>query len=192
MILTLARHAGSLANMRCSMFALATAAVILGISVPAQAQLQRGQVAPTFSAQAALAGKTYQFNLQQALVNGPVVLYFYPKAFTAGCSLEAQLFAENMPSFEKEQASVIGISADDIDTLKKFSEGPCGSKFAVASDASKNIMKAYGTYQERSGLSGRTTFVIGKDGKIMDSLTSSNPVEHVEFSIKALQTSKTP
>jgi len=108
-----------------------------------QAQLKIGQEAPSFQAEAALAGKPYQFSLSESLKKGPVVVYFYPKAFTSGCSIEANLFAQAADEFAQYGATVVGVSGDDIETLERFSNGPCGGKFAVASDADRSIMRAY-------------------------------------------------
>ena len=100
--------------------ALAAAAALLA-ATPASAALQKGAKAPALATQGALAGKTFSFNLQEQLKKGPVVLYFFPKAFTQGCTLEANAFAEAMPEFKKAGAQVVGLSADDIDTLKDAS-----------------------------------------------------------------------
>lgn len=118
-----------------------TAAFALILSAPASAELPTGARAPDFAAPGALAGKPFSFKLHQALKKGPVVLYFYPKAFTQGCTLEAHAFAEASADFRAAGATVIGMSNDDVATLQKFSTEACRDKFAVAS-ASANLIKA--------------------------------------------------
>lgn len=155
----------------------------------AQAQLAQGASAPLFSAPAALAGQPYQFDLSQALANGPAVVYFYPKAFTSGCTIEAQMFAQHMDEFNQLEATVVGVSGDDIQTLKKFSEGPCGGKFAVAADEDRSIMTAYDASRRiQSGMADRISYVIAPDAKILAVFDGISPVEHVSRSLQALQT----
>src|SRR5690606_35092083 len=126
----------------------AMAGISLGIALTAgapgaQAALAVGAPAPDFTVQAALAGKTFDFSMSRALQEGPVVLYFYPAAFTQGCTVEAHTFAEAIADYKALGATVIGLSADDIDTLKDFSTGPCGSKFAVGADPGGKVIRAY-------------------------------------------------
>jgi len=158
------------------------------VAVPASlsAELTAGVKAPTFATQGALAGKTFDFDLQKALKKGPVVLYFYPKAFTQGCTLEANAFAEATPEFEAAGATVIGMSADDLPTLKRFSTEECRDKFAVAM-ASKKVIEAYDVAfvmnGQDTGLSSRTSYVIDKDGTIKMSYSNLDWREHVERSL---------
>src|SRR5256714_11912740 len=126
--------------MRRSLFIAVAAAII---AVPALAALPDGTKAPDFSTDASLAGKAFKFSLADALKQGPVVLYFYPAAFTPGCTVEAHEFAEATDKFKAMGATVIGVSHDPIDTLNKFSVSECRNKFAVASDADQKITKAY-------------------------------------------------
>ena len=119
----------------------AFAAVLLAAA--AHAALISGDAAPDFRTQASLGGNVFTFSLADALKKGPVVLYFYPAAFTSGCTIEAHDFAEATDSYRKLGASVIGVSRDDIETLQKFSVSECRNKFAVASDRDQRIMKAY-------------------------------------------------
>src|SRR3954469_15986932 len=112
-------------------------------AAPALAALTPGAVAPDFSTQGALAGKPFAFSLKQALKKGPVVLYFYPKAFTSGCTIEAHEFAEAAATFKEAGATLIGMSGDDIGTLHKFSTQECSSKFPVASDPDLKVIRAY-------------------------------------------------
>lgn len=154
----------------------------------AMAQLTTGSAAPMFKASAALAGQPYEFDLRSALARGPAVVYFYPMAFTSGCTIEAQMFAQNMDSFNKMNATVVGVSGDDIQTLKKFSEGPCGGKFAVAADQDRSIMKAYQASRRiQSGMADRISYVIAPDSTIIAVFDSVSPVEHVNRSLKALE-----
>ncbi|MBV8063729.1 MAG: peroxiredoxin, partial [Nevskia sp.] len=120
-----------------------SAAVLALLALPALAALKPGDKAPDFTAQASLGGKVFSFSLAEALKQGPVVLYFYPAAFTPGCTVEAHDFAEAMDQYKALGATVIGVSHDDIDKLNKFSVSECRSKFAVAADADQSIMKAY-------------------------------------------------
>jgi peroxiredoxin len=142
-------------------------ALILGAQ--AGAALPAGSNATMFSTQAAKAGKILGFNLRTALAKGPVVLYFYPKAFTQGCTLEAHAFAAAIDEFEAAGATVLGMSADDIDTLKRFSAEECAGKFAVGV-ASPAIIDAYDVALKRegmpAGMSDRTSYVIAQSGKI--------------------------
>ncbi len=120
--------------------------ITLGVSMlaaPLYAALKPGAQAPDFTTQATLAGKPFTFSLADALKQGPVVLYFYPAAFTPGCTVEAHEFAEATDKFKAMGATVIGVSHDPIDTLNKFSVSECRNKFAVASDADQKITKAY-------------------------------------------------
>src|SRR5882724_3191742 len=123
-------------------FATATVAAALA-AAPALATLPNGAKAPDFSTQASLAGKPFNFSLANALKQGPVVLYFYPAAFTKGCTIEAHEFAEATDKFKALGATVIGVSHDDIATLDKFSLTECRSKFAVAADPEAKIIKSY-------------------------------------------------
>src|SRR5579864_5211745 len=126
-------------------FAFACLAALL--ATPAYAALQAGARAPDFNATASIGGKRFQFGLADALKKGPVVLYFYPAAFTPGCTIEAHNFADAMDDFQKLGATVIGVSHDNIDTLDKFSLTECRSKFPVAADTDARIMKNYDAVQ---------------------------------------------
>ena len=110
------------------------AALVAGYALTAQAVLKPGDPAPDFSTQASLGGNTYTYSLADALKKGPVVLYFYPAAFTKGCTIEAHAFAEAVDRYKAYGATVIGVSADEIGTLTKFSVSECRSKFPVAAD----------------------------------------------------------
>jgi thioredoxin-dependent peroxiredoxin len=154
----------------------------------ASAELAQGTKAPAFTTQAALAGKAFGFNLKAALAKGPVVLYFYPKAFTQGCTLEANAFAEAMPQFKAAGASVIGMSADDITTLKDFSRKECRDAFPVGV-ASPQIAAAYDVAMA-SGLTRRTSYVIARDGRIVAVHANADYREHVAKTLAAVRALK--
>ncbi len=168
--------------------ALAAAALFC---LPAAAQLNEGADAPAFTAPATLGGKEFTFSLAEALKKGPVVLYFYPAAFTKGCTVEAHNFAEATEDFAKLGATVIGVSADGIETLNEFSVSECRSKFAVASDSDQAIMKAYdAVLEQKPELANRTSYVISPEGKILLAFTALDPEGHVEKTMGAVQTWK--
>jgi thioredoxin-dependent peroxiredoxin len=155
---------------------------------PAYAALDVGEVAPNFSTPAALGGKTFKYSLAESLAKGPVVLYFFPAAFTDGCSIEAQQFAQATPKFEALGASIIGVSGDDIDTLSKFSVQVCQGKFPVASDANKDIMKSYdAVMQSLPDFATRVSYVIAPNGAILYSYLSLSPNKHVENTLAVVR-----
>lgn len=152
------------------------------------AQLAAGTKAPIFEAQAALAGQPFDFKLEQALAQGPAVVYFYPKAFTSGCTIEAQLFAQSMDDFKALNATVVGVSGDDIDTLKKFSEGPCGGKFAVAADPDGKVIDLYDAgFAIIPGMADRISYAIAPDGTILEAFQSMSPSQHVNKTLGAIR-----
>ena len=177
------------------------------LSLPLLAALKAGEKAPDFSAQGSLAGKEFYFSLENALKKGPVVVYFFPSAFTKGCDLEAHTFAEQKEKFDAAGATIIGVSADSIERLNTFSSDPkyCAGKFPVASDRDGKIAASYNLnkaavkpgMQDVRGvvidhdLIERTTFVIGKDHKIVATLSSKDdglsPDAHVEKSLAIVQ-----
>jgi thioredoxin-dependent peroxiredoxin len=164
-------------------------ALLLTAAAPAFAALDVGEQAPDFTATAAKAGKTYKFSLAESLAKGPVVLYFFPAAFTDGCSIEAQQFAEALPQFEALGASIVGVSGDDIETLGRFSVQVCQGKFPVASDASKTIMKSYdAVMQSMPDFATRVSYVIAPNGSILYNYLSLNPSKHVANTLAAVRT----
>lgn len=173
----------------------AAVAAFAAVSIPATslAELPQGARAPNFATQGALAGKPFAFNLRAALRRGPVVLYFYPKAFTQGCTLEARAFAEASDDFRAAGATVVGMSADDVPTLQRFSTEACRDKFAVAS-ASPQIIRAFDVDLKRdgvsTGLTTRTSYVIGRDGRIRLVYTNMNYAEHVRLTLEAVRAMK--
>jgi thioredoxin-dependent peroxiredoxin len=161
-------------------------AAISFIALPAIAALKAGAAATDFTTQAVLGGKAFSFNLNAALKKGPVVLYFFPKAFTSGCTVEAHEFAEATDDFNKAGATVIGISADNIETLTKFSVEECRNKFAVAV-GSKAVIKSYKTGLPVIGGSDRTTYVIAPTGKIVWSYSKLSVKGHVTGALAAVR-----
>ncbi len=156
----------------------------------ASAALKTGDGAPQFSTQASLGGKVFTFDLQGALARGPVVLYFYPAAFTKGCTLEAHDFAEHIDDFKNLGATVIGVSGDNIEKLNEFSVSDCRGKFAVASDGDHKISKEYDALLDAGAqgiYSNRTSYVIAPDGKIVYSYSSLDFSAHVANTIAALK-----
>ncbi len=150
------------------------------------AQLEHGAQAPEFRAQAALGGTVETFDLEQQLAKGPVVLYFYPKSFTSGCTVEAHLFSQAMPQFAKLGATVVGVSGQDIETQKRFSTQACSSAFRIVSDPGLAIAKRYDAALGGE-FSNRTSYVIAPDGTIAYAYTNLDPSKHVENTLAALR-----
>lgn len=157
-------------------------------ALAAYATLKPGDHAPAFETQASLGGNVYQYSLADELKKGPVVLYFYPAAFTKGCTIEAHEFADATDQYKALGASVIGVSHDDIDTLKKFSVSECRSKFPVAADSDAKIIKQYdASLPLVSSMANRVSYVIAPDGTIIYQYTSLSPEKHVENTLQALR-----
>jgi thioredoxin-dependent peroxiredoxin len=173
------------------------------IALPAIAALSVGDAAPTFQAKASMAGKAFDYSLSDSLKKGPVVVYFYPSAFTQGCNIQAHTFAENVEKFSAAGASIIGVSLDSIERLNDFSADPayCAGKIAVASDPTGSIAKSYnlnvgaareGAKDSRGqeidhGFAERTTFIVTPDGKVAATVGGVSPVENVEKALAAVQ-----
>lgn len=186
---------------------IAVGALALLLAVPALAALQPGAMAPDFTATASQAGKDFTFSLKQALAKGPVVVYFYPAAYTGGCDLEAHTFATDKAKFTKAGATIIGVSADSIGRLNEFSADPnyCAGKFAVASDPDGKIAAEYGLKMlppqagvldihhrpVTHGFFPRTTFVLDRTGKVVATLSTTadhlSPDQHVTRSLAIVQ-----
>ncbi|CAG4896353.1 peroxiredoxin [Paraburkholderia saeva] len=157
-------------------------------ALSASATLKPGDAAPDFTTQASLGGKTYTYALADALKKGPVVLYFYPAAFTKGCTIEAHEFADAVDEYKKYGATVIGVSHDNIETLTKFSVSECRSKFPVAADANSKIIDAYDAgLPMHASMANRVSYVIAPDGKVIYEYTSLSPDQHVANTLKAVQ-----
>ncbi|MCT9813428.1 peroxiredoxin [Acidovorax sp. Be4] len=163
-------------------FAFSAAVALAALFSPAaHAVLKVGDAAPAFTTQAAVAGKPFEFDMQAALKKGPVVLYFFPKAFTQGCTQEAHAFAEATPQFKALGAQVVGMSHDDIATLQRFSTEACRDQFAVASDPKARTIQAYDASAAADpNRADRISYVIGQDGKIKFAHVGADPLEHVE------------
>ncbi|MFT4091929.1 MAG: peroxiredoxin [Asticcacaulis sp.] len=162
----------------------------LAVATPSLAALNPGDKAPDFTVKAATNGKVNNFTLSQALKKGPVVVYFYPKAFTKGCSVQAQQFSDNIDAFKSKKVTVIGLSADPIATLSDFSTKDCAGKFAVGSDPKAKIAKSYDAKLPAVDMSGRVSYLIGQDGRILYTHDSSNAVTHVPGLLEAMKTLK--
>ena len=160
------------------------------LAYPLAAALPVGAKAPDFTTTGALAGKPFKLHLADQLRHGPVVLYFFPKAFTQGCTLEAKAFADAMPEFRKAGARVVGLSADNLDTLKKFSTEACRSKFPVAT-ASPAMIKAYDVVlKQKPELTDRTSYVIDRKGRIVMVHSELDWKDHVAKTLAAVQALK--
>jgi peroxiredoxin len=173
------------------------------IAVPAMAALKEGDKAPDFKTQASLAGKAFTFSLKDALKKGPVVVYFYPSAYTGGCNIQAHTFAENSDKFTAAGATIIGVSLDSIKRLNDFSADPqyCAGKFPTASDADGSIAKSFdlkvadgkpGMKDTRGveidhGFTERTTFIVTPDGKIAATIGGLKPAENVDKALAEVQ-----
>lgn len=182
---------------------LMLAALLATTVLPAGAALKEGEAAPDFKAQASIAGKTFAYSLKDSLKKGPVVVYFYPSAYTNGCNLQAHTFAENHQKFAAAGATVVGVSLDSIARLNEFSADPeyCGGKVAVASDTDGRIARAYdlsvreaGTGRKDTrgkdiehGFAERTTFVVGAEGRIVATISGVAPVANVEKALEVVQ-----
>ncbi len=170
--------------MRCSLF---LAAAML-LASPAIGALPDGSHAPQFTTEATLAGKSFRFSLADALRKGPVVLYFYPAAFTPGCTVEAHEFAEATARFQALGATVIGVSHDPIEKLNRFSVSECRNKFAVASDADGHVMQEYDAVLPRNpAYANRTSYVIAPTGVVIYSYTDMKPDKHVKNTMAAVK-----
>src|SRR6201992_4382976 len=166
---------------------LAGAAAAL-LSTPALAALPVGAKAPEFNAAGFQAGTPFKFDLAQALKKGPVVLYFFPAAFTQGCTIEAHEFAEATDRFKAQGATLIGVTAGTPDRVTEFSSVECRNKFAVAADADQKVIKAYDVVlPKHPQYSDRTSFVIAPDHKIIFAYENLEPDNHVALTMQAVQ-----
>jgi peroxiredoxin len=160
------------------------------IPVPGIAAIQKGAMAPDFTLTAEQGGKPFGLSLKQSLKKGPVVLYFFPAAFTPGCTIEAHLFAEATSEFNRLGARVIGVTAGNIERVAEFSKSECRDKFAVAADPGAKVAATYDTLLKRPGqptISNRTSFVIAPNGTILLSYTDSSPQAHIEKTLAAVR-----
>jgi peroxiredoxin len=169
--------------------ALLAFAALASLAVPAAAALSVGAKAPDFTTTGALGGKPFRLHLAEQLRHGPVVLYFYPKAFTQGCTLEAKAFSDAAPEFRKAGARVIGMSADDLPTLQKFSVEACRGRFPVAT-ASPAVINAYDVKLPMVSMTNRTSYVIAPDGRIAFVHSDLSWKEHVQKTLAAVRALK--
>lgn len=167
---------------------LAAAACALLMTIPAQAALAPGTPAPVFATQGALNGKVVNVDLKRLLSRGPVVLYFFPAAFTPGCNAEAKMFADANDKFRALGATVVGMSADPVDRLQKFSVEHCAGRFAVAS-ATPAVLKGYDVELTAGGrtISNRTSYVISPQGRIVHAHSEMSAANHVSETLGALE-----
>lgn len=162
-------------------------AMLLAIAVPSAASLPVGTKVPDFTTRGAIGGKVFKVHLAEQLKKGPVVLYFFPKVFTAGCTAEANAFAEATADFRKAGATVIGMSADTVPELQKFSVEACRSKFAVAS-AGPQIIKDFDVaLTQRPGMTDRTSYVIAPTGRVAFVHSDMKPNDHVRLTLAAVR-----
>ena len=189
-------------NRTLSRASLVALALVL-LALPASAAIEAGAAAPDFTAPASLAGHHLNFSLAEARKAGPVVVYFYPSAFTGGCDAEAHAFATRMDEFTAAGAKVVGVSLDNMERLDAFSQDPayCAGKLTVVSDADGAIAKSYGlTVKDASpgakdvrgveighGFAERVTFVVGADGKVISTSAGIPPTQHVDEALAAVQ-----
>jgi peroxiredoxin (alkyl hydroperoxide reductase subunit C) len=160
----------------------------VAFAAPAHAALSVGEVAPEFTAQASQAGKTFSFSLADALKKGPVVLYFFPAAFTKGCTIEAHEFADAAEEYKKLGATLIGVTSGNIDRLTEFSTSECRSKFPVAADPDAKVADRYrSTLAIYPGHSDRTSYVIAPDDKVIFVYSALSPDQHVSKTLDALK-----
>ncbi|HTT99787.1 MAG TPA: peroxiredoxin [Rhizomicrobium sp.] len=157
-------------------------------AIPANAALTVGAKAPDFDLKAAKAGKPFDFSLAAALKKGPVVLYFFPAAFTPGCTVEAHEFAEATDQFAAMGATVIGVTSGNPDRVTEFSSVECRNKFAVAADADQKVIKAYDAVLTKAPqYSDRTSYVIAPDHTVLMVYTDLNPDKHVDMAMDAVK-----
>ncbi len=185
-----------------------TVAALALLPLAVQAGLKPGDAAPNFETRASLAGKEVAYSLAEARKKGPVVVYFYPSAYTQGCNVQAHTFAQEMDKFNAAGATVVGVSLDSIDRLHEFSADPdyCAGKLTVASDASGAIAKSFGvtiidsfggkqavTMLDSRGkqighnFSERVTFIVTPDGKIATTIGGMSPADNVKAALAAVE-----
>lgn len=163
------------------------AALVAAVPAAAPAALKEGAVAPDFTTSGAFAGKPFRLHLKDQLRHGPLVLYFFPKSFTQGCTLEAHAFSDASADFKKMGARVIGMSADDQETLKRFSTQECRNSFPVAT-ASPDTVKAYDVkLKEGMPLTSRTSYVIAPNGRILYAYSDMDWKNHVANTMAAVK-----
>jgi peroxiredoxin Q/BCP len=163
------------------------AAMAACLATPAFAALKVGDKAPDFTTDAARGGKPYTFSLSKALRKGPVVLYFFPAAFTSGCTAEAHAFAEASADFQKQGATLIGLTAGNPERIKEFSSVECRDKFPVGLAAPTTIASYDVALPQKAGWTNRTSYVIDKSGRIVFALTEMQPLPHITGTLEAVK-----
>jgi len=172
------------------------------------AALKAGDPAPAFTAPASLAGKPFTYSLKDGLAKGPVVVYFYPSAYTSGCNIQAHEFSTQADQFAAAGATVIGVSLDSIERLNEFSADPdyCAGKLAVASDRDGKIARAFGLRVSDAqrgatdtrgkeidhGFTERTTFVVQRDGTILAAVGGVSPEANVARALELVRKASAP
>ncbi|MCM8558005.1 peroxiredoxin [Sphingomicrobium sediminis] len=166
------------------------ALVAMGLALPAYSQLATGAKAPDFKTMGMLGDKSFRLHLSEQLEEGPVVLYFFPRAFTSGCTLESKAFADAMPEFRAAGARVVGMSTDDLETLARFSTEVCASKVPMA-HASGDLLKAYDVTLPMTGAvmptADRVSYVIDTNGDIVMVHADMDYKDHVAKTLEAVQ-----
>lgn len=173
---------------------LAAATLAALCATPALAALKAGEKAPDFTADGFQAGKALKFSLADARKKGPVVLYFFPAADTKGCNLEAKMFADAMPQFAASGATVIGVTAGQLDKLQQISSDTdkCSGKFPVAADPGAKIARQYDSVlAAKPDWSDRTSYVIAPNGTVIHAYSKLDPTEHVSQTLAAVKSFKT-
>lgn len=176
---------------------------LCAVCIPALAALQPGDAAPDFDIPASQAGKPINFALHEALKKGPVVVYFYPSAYTKGCNIQAHTFSEQQQKFAAAGATIVGVSLDSIARLNEFSADPdfCAGRITVASDADGKVAKSYqiairdavpGRKDTRGveidhAFAERTTFIVTPDGKISATIGGLSPADNVAQALERVQ-----
>jgi peroxiredoxin len=176
------------------LFAATALALVAALATPALADLKPGAKAPNFTAKAYQGGEPFTYRLNDALKKGPVVVYFFPAAYTKGCNLEARLFSESIDKFKAQKATVIGVTAGKTDELARFSKDTelCSGKFPVAADPGAKIAKMYDAQLKVAGvkaladLSSRTSYVIAPNGKVALAYSNMDPSGHVDRTLAAV------
>lgn len=185
------------------LLAAAAIGVAMLATAPAFAALDQGAKAPEFSAQGMLAGKEFTFKLSDALKKGPVVIYFFPAAYTAGCTVETKMFADNADAFKEAGATLIGLTGgarladgtmanakDNLARLQEFSAEHCRDKFPIAAVTTDTIQAYNVVLPQRPDWSDRTSYVIAPDGKITMAFTTQKPDEHITKTLEAVKALK--
>lgn len=162
-------------------------ALVAALATPALASLPVGADAPDFTTQASVGGKDFSFTLKEALKKGPVVLYFFPAAFTTGCTIEAHAFADAAAEFRKRGATLIGLTAGNAERIKEFTTVECRDKFPVGLATPDTITGYDVALPQKAGWTNRTSYVIGRNGKIAYVLSAMEPLGHIKGTLDAVK-----